>query len=67
MGVLGSLIAVTGLFVAAWYIDDKELGCIYITEKGSYFKHFLIPKDKLSEMLTYYATLKEMDVLSTAI
>lgn len=44
-----------------------ELGCIYITEKGSYFKHFLIPKDKLSEMLTYYATLKDMDVLSTAI
>lgn len=24
MGVLGTLIAVTGLFVAAWYIDDGE-------------------------------------------
>ena len=45
----------------------RELGQIYITKEGGYFKHFLIPQDKLSEMLIYYATLKEMDVLSTVI
>lgn len=45
----------------------RELGKIYITKESGHFQHFLIPKDKLSEMLTYYAMLKEMDVLSTAI
>ena len=52
------------LFIPSAIMRNMEH--IHITEKGEYFKHFIIPKDKLSEMLMYYATLKDMDVLSTA-
>lgn len=52
------------LFIPTRIIANKNF---HITKNGNYFSSFRIPKGKCSEMLQYYATLKDMGMLSVAI